>query len=80
MAQNGETRGVTFHGKMDRCRKSQGWATACSRMPERDGKDQEEDSPKQAGSWRFARPYYVATSGANLYPPGIWFEDVMTCG
>ena len=31
--------------------------TACSGMPERDGKDQGEDSPKQAGSscW-FARP------------------------
>ena len=29
---------------------------ACSGMPERDGKDQGEDSPKQAGSCRFARP------------------------
>ena len=28
----------------------------CSGMPERDGKDQEEDSPKQAGSCWFARP------------------------
>ena len=26
------------------------------RLPERDGKDQEEDSPKQAGSCWFARP------------------------
>ena len=40
MAQNGRTRGETFHGKMDRCRKNQGWTTACSGMPERDGKDQ----------------------------------------
>ena len=40
MAQNGETRGGTFHGEMDRCRGSQGWTTACSRMPERDGEDQ----------------------------------------
>ena len=29
---------------------------ACSRMPERDEKDQGEDSPKQAGSCWFARP------------------------
>ena len=54
MAQNGGTRGGTrggtFHGKMNRCRGCQGWTTACSSMPERDGKDQGEDSPKQAGS------------------------------
>ena len=56
MAQNGRTSGGTFHGKMDRCRKTQGWTTACSGMPERDGKDQGEDSPKQAGSCWFARP------------------------
>ena len=37
MAQNGRTRGGTFHGEMDRCRESQGWTTACSGMPERDG-------------------------------------------
>ena len=35
---------------------SQGWTTACSRMPDCDGKDQGEDSPKQAGSCWFARP------------------------
>ena len=28
MAQNGRTRGGTFYGKMDRCRKKQGWTTA----------------------------------------------------
>ena len=56
MAQNGRTKDGTFHGKMDRCRKKQGWTTACSGMPERDGKDQGEDSPKQAGSCWFARP------------------------
>ena len=33
------------------CRESQSWTTACSRMTERDGKDQEENSPKQAGSY-----------------------------
>ena len=56
MAQNGGTRGGTFHGEIDRCRESQGWTTACNRMSERDGKDQEEDSPKQADSCWFARP------------------------
>ena len=56
MAQNGGTRGGTFHGKMDRCSGSQGLTTVCSRMPERDGKGQGEDSPKQAGSCWIARP------------------------
>ena len=56
MAQNGGRRGRTFHGEIDRCRRSQGWTTACSRMPERHGKDQGEDSPKQAGSCWFPRP------------------------
>ena len=56
MAQNGGTRGGTFHGEMVRCRESQGWTIACSGIPERDGKDQGEDSPKQAGSCWFARP------------------------
>ena len=55
-AQDGGTRGETFHGKMESCRESQGWTTACSGIPERDGKDQEEDSPKQAGSCWLARP------------------------
>ena len=71
MAQNDRARGGTFHGEMDRCRESQGWTTACSHMPERDGKDQGEDSPKQAGSYWFVRPCWLATSGANLYPPGV---------
>ena len=50
-----EQRDGTFHGEVDRCRESQGWTTACSRMPERAGKRQGEDSPKQAGSCWFAR-------------------------
>ena len=62
----------------DRCRESQGLTTACRRMPERDAKDQGEDSPKQARSCWFALPFRLATSGANLYPPGVWFADVMT--
>ena len=41
-------------------------------MPERNGKDQVEDSPKQACSCWFARHNsLLATSGANLYPPGV---------
>ena len=56
MAQNGRTRGGTFHGEIDRCIENQGWTTACSGMPERDVKNLEEDSPKQAGSCWFARP------------------------
>ena len=56
MAQDGGTRSGTFHGEMDRCRESQGWTTACSRTPERDGTNQGEDIPKQAGSCWFARP------------------------
>ena len=68
----------TFHGEMDRCRERQGWTTASSRMPERDGKSQGENRPKQAGSCWFARPCWLTTGGANLYPPGIWFADVMT--
>ena len=39
MTQLGRTRGGTFHGEMDRCRENQGWTTACSGMPERDGKN-----------------------------------------
>ena len=56
MAHDGGTRGGTFHGEIDRSRDSQGWTTVCSSgIPERDGKDQGEDSPKQAGSCWFAR-------------------------
>ena len=50
MAQNGGTRGGKFQCKMNRCRESQDWTTACSGMPESDGKDQGGDIPKQAGS------------------------------
>ena len=79
-AQNGAERqhnGGTFHDKMDHCRKNQGWTMTCSGMPERDEKDQGEDNPKQAGSCWFARPCCLATSGANLCPPGVWLADVM---
>ena len=51
--------------------------TACSALPEREEKNQEEGSPKQAASCWFARPCWLATSGANLYPPGVWFADAM---
>ena len=66
MAQDGGTRGGTFHGEIDHCRESRGWTTACSGMLERDWKEQEQDSPKQACSCWFARHSRLATSGANL--------------
>ena len=44
-----------FHDEIDRCRESQGWSTACSSVPKRDGKDQGEDSSKQACSCCLAR-------------------------
>ena len=34
-------KGRNISWRMDRCRESQDWTTACNRMPERDGKDQE---------------------------------------
>ena len=56
MMQNDRTGGGVFHGKMDRCRGTQGWTTACSGMHERDGKDKGKDIPKQASLCRFACP------------------------
>ena len=73
-----ESTGIrTLHGKMDRCRESRGWATACSRsMPERNGKDQGKENPKQACSCWFARhSWLTAASGANLLCT-LW-EDVV---
>ena len=78
MTHEGRTRGGTFHGETNRCRESQSWTTVCSGVPERDGKDQGKDILKQANSCWFARPRGLATSGANLYPPGVWFADAMT--
>ena len=71
MVQDGGTRGETFHSEVDPRRESQGWTTACSSMPERDGKDQGKDGPKQACSCWFVRHSWLATSGANVYPPGV---------
>ena len=48
-------RGGAFHGEIDRCRESQGWTTACSSMPEHDGKDQGEDSTMKPCSCGSAR-------------------------
>ena len=77
MAQDGGTRGGTFQGEMDRCREGQGWTryTTCSSMPERDGKDQGGDSPKQACPCWFARHSWllIATRGATLHPPTVFF-------
>ena len=55
MTQGDGTRGGTFYGEIDRWRESQGRTMACSSMPERDGKDQGKNIPKQAGSCWFAR-------------------------
>ena len=44
-----------FHGEIDRRRESQGWTAACRSVPERDGKDQGEDGPKQADLGWFVR-------------------------
>ena len=46
VAQDGGTRGGTFHGEIDHCRESQGWTTARGSLSERDGKNQGEGSPK----------------------------------
>ena len=40
-AQGEGMNGRTFHGEMNIYRESQGWTTACSSMPERDGKPKE---------------------------------------
>ena len=77
MAQNGRTKGGTFHGEMGRCRESQGCTTACSSMPERDRKNQGEVSPKQACSCWFVRHCSLATSDANLYPPGVFADAIL---
>ena len=78
MTQDSGTRGGTFTGEMDRCRERQGWTTVCSSTSERDGKDQGQDSPKQAGSCWFTRHSRLATSGANLYLPSVWSANVIS--
>ena len=55
MAQDGGIRNGTSHGEMGRCRESPDCANAFSSMPKHDGKDQGENSPKQAGSCCLAR-------------------------
>ena len=55
MAQDGGKRGITFHDEIEKCKESQGWTSTYGSMPERDGNDQGEDSPKQADSCWFAR-------------------------
>ena len=52
----GEQGAEHFMAKWIVAERKKAWTTACSDMPERDGKDQAEDSPKQAGSCWFARP------------------------
>ena len=52
---------------------------AVSSMPEHDGKNQGEDSPKKACSCWFARRSSLVTGGANLYPPGDFSGLQMSC-
>ena len=66
--------------EMDRCTENQGRTTACSisSMPECDGKGQGEDRMAQSKRARGGSLAIVdgpQLSGANLYPPGVWFAD-----
>ena len=48
-------------------------------MPELDGKDQEEDITQRKRLVLVRSPLLtIATSGANFYPPFVWFADAMT--
>ena len=77
MAQNGRTRGRTFHGEMDRCRENQGWTTACSNMSERDRKDQGEYSPEQACFCWFVRHELIRHKWRELVfiRASLWFAS-----
>ena len=55
---------------MDRCRKKQGWTTACSGMPERDGKGKVEDSPKASGLVLVRSPLLTSHKWCELGPSG----------
>ena len=57
---------------MDRGRESQGSTTACSNLPERDGKNQGKGSPKQACSYWFARSSWLATVARTSILLGAW--------
>ena len=78
MAQNGRSRGGTFHDKMNRCRKNQGGTTACSCMSERDGKDQGEDSPKTSGLVLVCSPLLTSHKWRELVPSVRLVCSVMT--
>ena len=77
MAQRTE---LLMANEMDRCTENQGRTTACSisSMPECDGKGQGEDRMAQSKRARGGSLAIVdgpQLSGANLYPPGVWFAD-----
>ena len=77
LAQDGGTRGGTFHGEMDRCRESHGWTTACSSIcpnVTRRAKERIAQSKRaRAGSLAIVDKLKAART---LYPPGIWFADI----
>ena len=83
MAQNSGTRGGTSHGEINSCRQCQGWTTACSSMPERDGKNQGEDNLKQASSCWFARHSLTSHKLPELASSGRlvcrWHVVFLTC-
>ena len=78
MAQHDGASGGQVYCEIERCREGLGWTTACSSMPKRDRKNQEEDSPKQACQCRFSCHSQLTKSGASLYPPDVfWFADAI---
>ena len=46
-------------------------------MPERDVKNQGQDSPNKACSGMFACHRWLVTSSVNVCLPCVWFGDVM---
>ena len=69
-----------FQDQMDRCRESQGWTTACSRMPERDGKVQEEDSLLGCGSFVRGRKRKKVDSRPFIYYRGDYTRSKLHTG
>ena len=54
------------HYEIDHGRECQGSITACRIMPEHDGKDQGEGSPKQSYSYWFARSSWLTTESRTM--------------
>ena len=79
MAQNGGTRGGTFHAKWIVAEKARAGLRHAVVCPNVAGRTKERIAQrKRARAGSLALLTIIATSGANLYPPGVWFTDVMT--